>query len=253
MGMAFNLTCKVQLISCPRFPVFRKRTRVLIPAMSLDHRDQPLTCKVDPRLSTNHHFPEEVPVEIQRPPGINTLREWGFQPIPSGKHVGKTFEEAHTDLGYVKQLKNRKAVSAWVRSFQMYCRARSKIEYAHALQLREQGIEVDLTDLHTQVTQPTANIVTPTPKPMSRPASSTAQSQKTPAEAEEWITIEEETKIPKETSRNSKRGRSKAQPSKPGKMAVEPNTDRVQALRTQIAILERELAREVQIPEEEDI
>ena len=36
-------------------------------------------------------------------------------------------------------------------------------------------------------------------------------------------------------------------------MAVEPNHHRVQEIRTQIAILERELAKEVQIPEEEDI
>ena len=47
------------------------------------------------------------------------------------RHVNKTFEEAHADLGYVRQMWSRRAVSAWVRSFQMYCRARSQITSAY--------------------------------------------------------------------------------------------------------------------------
>ncbi|CAL1166254.1 unnamed protein product [Cladocopium goreaui] len=149
--------------------------------------------------------------------------------MSSGKHGGKTFEQAHTDLCYVRQMWNRKAVSAWVRSFQMYCRARSQMTSEYAFKMQEMGVEVDLVGLQTQVTT-------------SNSSSHSAASQ------EEWINIEEEVQTKSEPRRTTKRGSSKPQTTS---MATEINATRVQELRTQIAILQRELAREEDIPEEE--
>ena len=170
--------------------------------------------------------------------------------IPSGKHGGKTFEEAHADLGYVNQMRNRRAVSAWVRSFQMYCKARWQINRDYAIKMKAEGIEVDLTELQTQLSKVTSESANQEPRPVSKPQSSAQGSQPKEDEQEEWITVGDKEKVPVESTRNTKRGNSN---SKSSKMATEPNAARIQELRTQIAILERELAREVQIPEEEDI
>ena len=91
---------------------------------SKGYLDVPLTIEVDPNLRGAHQYPDTIHEDIQCPPGISTLRQWGQTKIPSRKHAGKSFEEAHADLGYVHQIWNRRAVSAWLRSFQMYCRMR---------------------------------------------------------------------------------------------------------------------------------
>ena len=90
--------------------------------------DKVIHAEEDPRLQGSHHHGGAVPVAIQRPPGITTLRQWGKLVIPSGKHAGKTYEETHQDGGYVHQIWNRRAVSGWLRSFQMYCRKRQKAD-----------------------------------------------------------------------------------------------------------------------------
>lgn len=67
----------------------------------------------------------EVPQELARPPGIQNLVEWGQLQAPAGKHEGRTFAELYDNQsGYVNQMWNRKSVSSWVRSFQLYCRLR---------------------------------------------------------------------------------------------------------------------------------
>jgi len=217
--------------------------------MSQDLHDQQLTFRIDPKLSTTAQYPESAPAEIQRPPGISTLREWGQLKVPSGKFGGKTFEQAHSDLCYVRQMWNRKAVSAWVRSFQMYCRARSQATHEYAYKMQEQGIEVDLVKHLSQVSNGANSSFNAEPKPISKPKTPIGVTQEKD-KAGEWIKIEEEMKSTNEHSRAPKRVNSKP---KASAMAVEPNHHRVQEIRTQIAILERELAKEVQIPEEEDI
>jgi hypothetical protein len=217
--------------------------------MSQDPHDQVLTCRVDPKLSTSKQYPETAPAEIQRPPGVSTLRDWGQLKMSSGKHGGKTFEQAHTDLCYVRQMWNRKEVSAWVRSFQMYCRARSQMTSEYAFKMQEMGVEVDLVGLQTQVTTANSSSHSAAPKPISKPKA-VAQLSQSKASQEEWINIEEEVQTKSEPRRTTKRGSSKP---KTTSMATEINATRVQELRTQIAILQRELAREEDIPEEEDI
>ena len=67
--------------------------------------------------------------EINKPPGIHTLEEWGQIRAPSGKYPGSTFAEIfQKDQVYVQHMWNRRGVSSWVRSFQMYCRAVRKLE-----------------------------------------------------------------------------------------------------------------------------
>ena len=52
------------------------------------------------------------------PPGVRTLDQWGQQVFPSGKNQGKSFYQVYKeDSGYLGQVKNRKAVSPWMRSF----------------------------------------------------------------------------------------------------------------------------------------
>ncbi|CAL1155944.1 unnamed protein product, partial [Cladocopium goreaui] len=216
---------------------------------SQDLHDQQLTFRIDPKLSTTAQYPESAPAEIQRPPGISTLREWGQLKVPSGKFGGKTFEQAHSDLCYVRQMWNRKAVSAWVRSFQMYCRARSQATHEYAYKMQEQGIEVDLVKHLSQVSTGANSSFNAEPKPISKPKTPIGVTQEKD-KAGEWIKIEEEMKSTNEHSRAPKRVNSKP---KASAMAVEPNHHRVQEIRTQIAILERELAKEVQIPEEEEL
>ena len=144
---------------------------------------------------------------------------------------------------------NRKAVSAWVRSFQMYCRARSQATHEYAYKMQEQGIEVDLVKHLSQVSNGANSSFNAEPKPISKPKTPIGATQEKD-KAGEWIKIEEEMKSTNEHSRAPKRVNSKP---KASAMAVEPNHHRVQEIRTQIAIRERELAKEVQIPEEEDI
>eukprot|EP00435_Cladocopium_sp_Y103_P042739 s1807_g11.t2 len=215
---------------------------VLKALRAVEHLDRILTYSVDPRLNTHHEYPEAVSAEIQRPPDITTLRQWGQQVIPSGKQAGKSFEEARNVCGYARQLWNRKAVSAWVRSFQMYCRARS--------------VE-DAKQIHSPpgpVTGPTEGKVpaqgtTAMTKDKIKSKPETSSSHQGPAD-QGWITIDSESSTSSEINRKPKRGvagkESKA-------MTVEPNQERVQALKTQIAILQRELARETKIPENDGI
>ena len=220
--------------------------------MSLKPQDQRLTFGEDPKLSTRQSYPDAVSSEIQRPPGINTLREWGQLQIPSGKFVNKTFEEAHADLGYVRQMWSRGAVSAWVRSFQMYCRARSQMTSAYVHKQHDMGINVDLNQLMVETTKDEVlrnaeNKVSPEPVSMSAAKSAVAVKSQGAVNINDWIKIEEDAKPSAESSRSTKRGSANTQS---GNMKIEPNPERVQALRTQIAILERELAKETKVPDD---
>jgi hypothetical protein len=96
-----------------------------------DHREKPyLSSELQLQEDQTLQFqsPYTTSGEIMKPPGVQTLEEWGEVRAPSGKHPGKTFAEIYNmDQSYAFQLKNRRGVSAWVRSFQMYTKARLEV------------------------------------------------------------------------------------------------------------------------------
>ena len=53
------------------------------------------------------------------PQGVKTLAQWGQTMIPSSKKVGKTFQQVFEEHdGYLVQIRNRKAISPWLRNLQ---------------------------------------------------------------------------------------------------------------------------------------
>ena len=196
--------------------------------------DDPLTISVDPELRGNSQYQENIKGPIQRPPGVETLRQWGQIVIPSGKHAGQSFAETHSDMCYVHQVWNRKAVSPWLRSFQMYCRMRQ-----HAAPTSE-----EIFDKVEKEPQKTAAAMA-APKGMIKINES---KMSPPAQNSEWTKIESSAAVSSETNRKPKRG--SATGSTTG-METEINHQRVQELKTQIAILERQRAIETQVPETE--
>ena len=124
-GLASSSNCHVKhvitVITMMMMPLALKPTAILrgnklseTAMSSKGYLDVPLTIEVDPNLRGAHQYPDTIQEDIQCPPGISTLRQWGQTKIPSRKHAGKSFEEAHADLGYVHQIWNRRAVSAWL-------------------------------------------------------------------------------------------------------------------------------------------
>eukprot|EP00435_Cladocopium_sp_Y103_P031908 s2451_g8.t1 len=212
---------------------------------SVGYLDQIIQAEEDPRLMGSHQHADAVPTTIQRPPGVSTLRQWGQLIIPSGKHAGKSFEEAHKDLGYVHQIWNRRAVSGWLRSFQMYCRQRQKVDPE--------------LDPRFSTTMPVSRVIPPAPLSPEVPRRTTtvpkAKSHATagpshPTTSEGWTQIEETSNAEPVNPRQPKRAIQAATSS--SRMSTETNQDRVQQIQTQIAILERELAREMAVPEDGD-
>ena len=161
------------------------------------------------------------------PPGIRTLSQWGQQVIPSGKQAGKTFEKVFMeDDGYLMQIRNRKAVSAWMLSLQNYRQA--MIDHRHRAQLPEQI--KDMKNHSQKVKEMTSGYQN---KPMG-------------SRTDDWEQVDSV-----KTVHRSKREKAESSKEVPRKMMVEPNQERVESLQTQIAILQRELAQETQVPEDQ--
>eukprot|EP00435_Cladocopium_sp_Y103_P046285 s45_g13.t1 len=156
---------------------------------------------------------------IHKPPGIRTLDEWGQIRAPSGKHPGKTFSEIfQNDQCYVGQMWNRRGVSSWVRSFQMYCRAMKKLEPSPD---------------HFRLSQlPVA------PK-------SKAQASSSPTPSEEWTHVSAVPESKVKEVKNPKGEHKRPILEEENKMKTEVNQERVGSLRAQIAIMQRELDREL--------
>ena len=213
---------------------------------------QILAAPEDPSLESQRQ-PHEMPSVLTRPPGVNTLEEWGYTQAPSGKHAGKEFTEIYeTDRNYVTQMWNRKAVSSWTRSFQLYCRHRREksIEYQRR-QTQEQGLQMPISPHMTPEVReliekggapwlsPRSNarcIAAKTAKDKMKNQSQAMSSGMEKGEEPEWEKINKGEK-------NNKRGHPKG--SMPP-MEIQPNEDRVRELTTQIAVLQRELQLEVQ-------
>ena len=69
-------------------------------------------------------------MQIQRPPGVTTLRQWGHQVfLEEGKKQGQTFAQVYQDAKYRALMMNHGHLpSAWALSYQNYSRARTKVE-----------------------------------------------------------------------------------------------------------------------------
>ena len=165
------------------------------------------------------------------PPKIRTLSEWGQQVIPSGKQAGKTFEKVFMeDDGYLMQIKNRKASSAWMLNFQNYLKA--MWDHRHRHQLPE---PVTRSSQPKDKTQPIA---------VAMASASKIRSTSTVEEGGEKVGVNK-------TGQKNKRENSEVKEGTSTRMTMEPNQERVEKIQMQIAILQRELARETQVPEDQ--
>ena len=211
--------------------------------IDLSYLDRPLDIKVDQSLTMPQKESETQTDVFLRPPEVNTLREWGQMILPDGKHKGKTFEEAYTDQNYVFQLRNRRATSTWVRNFQMYGKTRVHHDHTHSQEMFDKGIPVT-SEMLSQIVTKAENMI-PIPKALPK-----AERKGTPSVAsEEWVKVKGK-QVPKVDLLKrpvSEVTRSEAPQSS---MMMEPNAAKVQQIQTQIALLQRDLAKEIQIPSE---
>jgi hypothetical protein len=186
-----------------------------------DHREKPyLSSELQLQEDQTLQFqsPYTTSGEIMKPPGVQTLEEWGEVRAPSGKHPGKTFAEIYSlDQNYAFQLKNRRGVSAWVRSFQMYTKAR--LEVSNKILEKERQMPV-------------------------RPAKTSMARMSGNQETEDWISVPEGSQSG--ASASSKPELKRRAEEEQGQMTVEQDQHRVMELKTQIAILQRELELQTQ-------
>ena len=196
---------------------------------------QDLSGAEDPGLQSNQTYMDATGLQYQVPPGIKNLQQWGEIKVPSGKQQGQTFSEVYDNHPcYIFQIRNRKAVSPWLRSLQNYVIARQKYQLKHPGQIPQ-----------TQVGYPSTSQTSTQKRSMGAKGK----------EEQEWEVIAKTTAQSSNAKKPQSSKRSTTALASPdrAKMTVEPNAERVQQIKTQIALLERELARETQIPEEEDI
>ena len=145
-----------------------------------NYLDQKLQSEINPELTMAKNPQTSSAEVLQHPPEVSTLREWGQYVLPEGKHRGKTFSEGFKDQNYVFQLRNRKAVSQWVKSFQMYSRTRVQADYIQSQKLQEQGFPVTVEMLNR-------NEVKPFPTQIKGDQSPT----RVDAESQAWVKIKE--------------------------------------------------------------
>eukprot|EP00435_Cladocopium_sp_Y103_P067773 s25_g30.t1 len=145
--------------------------------------------------------------------------------------------------GYTMQVKNRRAVAAWLRNFQMYSRARIHYDNQYVQKMASMGQTVSWNDVQrASLTPSSTEMPKATPVPVSKTVS--------PVKSEGWIKVDETpTKPSRSEGESLKRMAPKSAPSQSSQsMTTEANPQRVQQLQTQIAILQRELAKETQVP-----
>lgn len=178
--------------------------------------DVPLPYPEDQNLT---YMTKVEEVEIYRPPGIHSLRQWGQMKLPEGKHKGKSFlETVEKDYQYAQWIdKNKSLTSDWARSFQGFVRA------------------------WNQMTMNTVQGVS-TPCPM---AKGKVSGKKTPGD--DWSEAEEELILVQETGRSGGKlptsGKRGYPIEKTEGMEMEVNAELVAQLQCQIAVLQRELAK----------
>lgn len=202
--------------------------------------DRMLTTPTDGNLM-GYQTHGDLPQVLVRPPDINTLTDWGYLKAPSGKHVTKSFAAIYElDQGYVNQMWSRRGVSTWVRSFQMYCRAR-RAASEEAKRRDRQGSSSTargppVTPPQMPVPPMSSTASTTVPQPISQNKSKEKISQ---SDLEGWTQLPVTTPVPSE---NVKGKRVLDVPK--DKMETQPNNERIMQIQTQIAILQRELQKE---------
>lgn len=102
----------------------------------------PLEVMEDPKLSFN-----QGPImKARRPPGVQSLQEWGEMKFPAGKWKGHRFTEAYvSDHKYAMFMaSNPKLVSAWALSFHQYVQLRMQVE----IQYKEKKLQQEKEMMH---------------------------------------------------------------------------------------------------------
>lgn len=102
----------------------------------------PLDVMEDPKLSFN-----QGPImKARRPPGVQSLQEWGEMKFPEGKWKGHRFTEAYvSDHKYAMFMaSNPKLVSAWALSFHQYVQLRMQVE----IQYKEKKLQQEKEMMH---------------------------------------------------------------------------------------------------------
>ena len=194
----------------------------------------------DPGLQTNQMYQNSPGQSYNVPPGIQNLQQWGELKAPSGKHQGKSFNQIYgEDRAYLNQIRHRRAVSAWLRSLQNYLYAREKYETKYQI-----PVPPMVSHYVTPPNQPKGKAQ---PKGAAAPMMAPKMTSKV-GQTEDWQLISGKETPKKETV---KRSSESIQSTSSALMPTEPNPERVRALQTQIAVLQRELARETQVPSEE--
>ena len=96
----------------------------------------------DPSLS----FDQGPIVNARRPPGVQSVQEWGEMKFPEGKWKGHRFMEAYVeDHRYaVLMASNTKLVSPWALSFHQYARLRMQAE----LKYKEDKMQQEKDKMH---------------------------------------------------------------------------------------------------------
>ncbi|CAK9016316.1 unnamed protein product [Durusdinium trenchii] len=162
------------------------------------------------------------------PPGMTSLKQWGQEKMSTGKHAGQSFDVLfEMDANYVNFiLRHKRLTGVDMRSFQNYCMARRKKE-AEASQMPvrktkgKSSTESEWSHIDWETMEYTEYMEAhQTQGPM------TKTTEKSPASSK---------------GTPHKRALPKAKDEKP--MTIEPNPQHIQALQTQIAMLQRELAR----------
>ena len=168
----------------------------------------------DERLAVE--TPETVP--IARPPGIENLLMWGKVKFPDGKYKGEHFSEVYDqDVSYRKwMLGQKKLTASWALSYQNYIRVRQQEESSSSrttrgmvspLAIEKDGLDDGWMPVVDQV------------------------------EAMEKFKEQREA----ERAREADGKQRMAEPETRAAVVQEPTPDEIQAMRTQIALLQREL------------
>eukprot|EP00435_Cladocopium_sp_Y103_P026975 s1765_g6.t1 len=215
--------------------------------------DRMLTTPVDDSLMSNRTH-GDLPQALMRPPDINTLTDWGYLKAPSGKHATKTFAAIYeVDQGYVNQMWNRRGVSSWVRSFQMYSRARRAASEESKRRLRisqpqpQSMSQMPMVPLPRQdqilaQCQQQKKELTGNPRSNMPQSSGSAQGKEavSPTGLEEWTKIPVDTPVPTEVNKGKRNLIESEQD-----MNIQPDAAKVGHLQMQIAVLQRELQKEL--------
>ena len=152
--LLFSLVATV-LMALPK-EMFLKKGKA--PYSSGPNLNLPLEVLEDPSLS----FDQGPIVTARRPPGVQSLAEWGEIKLPDGKWKGHSFSEAFVqDPKYAHFMAgNVKLVSSWALSFHQYSRLRMQTELQH----KEKKIEQERAQVKLQQAMLSAMSSDPRPR-----------------------------------------------------------------------------------------